>query len=115
MLSLFPDILFLAPLSIVLFRVALALTLAYSAWRHFSSEADTGARIFGALEIAAAVAIGAGAWTQAAALGAAMILIAELGLPRMRAATLGTTLLALVMAISLVVTGPGLFAFDLPL
>jgi len=52
MLSLFPEILFLAPVSIFLFRVALALTLTYSAWRHFSSEADTGTRAFGALEIA---------------------------------------------------------------
>ena len=115
MLSLFPEILFLAPVSIFLFRVALALTLTYSAWRHFSSEADTGTRAFGALEIAAAVSIGAGAWTQAAALGAVMILAAELGLPRMRTLAMGTTLLAFVMAISLVVTGPGAFSLDLPL
>ncbi|MEK7133792.1 MAG: hypothetical protein AAB804_01840 [Patescibacteria group bacterium] len=115
MLSFFPDILFLAPFSVFFFRVALAFTLAYSAWRHFSSDADTSKRTLGALEIAAAVAIGVGAWTQPAALGASMILIAELALPRLRAVAFGTALLALVMAISLVVTGPGALSFDLPL
>ena len=115
MLSLFPNILWLAPFSILFFRVALACTLAYSAWQHFSSSADTSKRTFGALEIAAAAAIVAGAWTQPAALGASMVLIAELALPRLRVVALGTALLALVMAVSLILTGPGTFSFDLPL
>ncbi len=115
MLSIFPDILFLAPLSIFLFRVALAITLAYSAWHHFRTASNTSARMFGILEIVAAVMIGAGAWTQAAAMGAAIILMTQLGLPHMRRAALGTTILALVMAVSLIFTGPGVFSFDLPL
>ncbi len=115
MLSLFPDILFLAPFSIFLIRIALAMTLAYSAWNHFSNDTQSGARMLGILEIIAVITVGVGAWTQAAALGASLIIGATLALPRLRNVALGTALLALVMAITLIVTGPGSLSFDLPL
>ena len=115
MLSLFPEILFLAPFSIFLIRIALATTLAYSAWNHFGGNAENNARVLAVLEIVAAIAIGVGVWTQAAALGAALILGATLALPRLRNVALGTALLALVMSLSLIVTGAGILSFDLPL
>ncbi len=115
MLSLFPDILFLAPYSVFFIRIALATTLLYSAWQHFSRDSDVLARTIGVLELAAALAIGVGMWTQVGGLAASVILIGEAASPRLRTVALGTVLLALVMAASLVVTGPGVFSFDLPL
>ncbi len=115
MLSLFPDILYLAPFSIFFIRIALATTLAYSAWQHFSNRSDASSRLLGALEVAAAVGIAIGAWTQVGGVAASLIFIGVIALPRLRVVALGTALLALVMALSLIVTGPGVFSFDLPL
>ncbi len=115
MLSLFPEILFLAPFAVVLTRIALATTLAISAWKHLSNESGDRAQILAVLEIIAALAIAAGVWTQAAGIAASFILIATLAFPRLRYHALGTTLLALVMALSLIVTGAGILSFDLPL
>ncbi len=114
MLSLFPDLLFLAPFSALALRVALAALLALTAWRHVS-EPQNLARAWAILEIAAAVAIFVGAWTQAAALAAAVWLFASLFVKEMRAFPKSTAVLAIIIALSLVVTGPGPFSFDLPL
>ncbi len=115
MLALFPNILFLAPLSILAFRLALTATLVYSAWKHLSGIPDPISRSVGALEILVAVGIGVGAWTQLAGVAASLLLITEIALPRLRVVALGTALLALVIALSLIITGPGFFSFDLPL
>ena len=114
MLSLFPEILFLAPFSAFLIRVALALLLGLAAWKHFSHD-EPSLRIFGILEIAAAAALLAGAWTQGVALLAFIGTALSFVFPRLRAYPLSTTLLALVMFLSLVVTGAGVLSFDLPL
>lgn len=114
MLSLFPQILFLAPFSAFLIRVALALLLGYAAWKHYSDQ-EVPVRVFAFLEIAAAAALLAGAWVQGVALAAFVGTAIGLALPRIRVFPMSTTLLSLVMFLSLVVTGAGVFAFDLPL
>ena len=115
MLSLFPDILFLAPFSIFLIRIALAMTLAYSAHGIISRMTPKAVRACLAYGNYSCNYRRVGAWTQAAALGASLIIGATLALPRLRNVALGTALLALVMAITLIVTGPGSLSFDLPL
>lgn len=114
MLSVFPEILFLSPFAALLIRVALALTFAHAAWRHVESG-NIASRTLGILEGVAGVALFVGAWTQPAALLGAIISAVWLFQPTARAFAMSTVVLALVMSLSLILTGPGAFAFDLPL
>lgn len=114
MLSVFPGILFLAPLSAFLIRVALALVLAHAARKHFSSTENT-FRFLAVTELVAAISIGAGAWTQAGALAGVFLSLSWLYLPNTRPVSLIATLLILVLCLSLILTGAGPLAFDMPL
>lgn len=114
MLSLFPELLFLAPFSALLLRLALAAICALSAWAHLGRSQNS-ARAWGVLEMALAAALIAGAWTQAVALIAIVWLLASLYVRDIRMFPKSTVVLALIIALSLLVTGPGAFAFDLPL
>jgi hypothetical protein len=113
MLSLFPELLFLAPLGALIVRLSLAFLLALSAWKHVG---DTGSvRVLGMAEAAVAALLVGGAWTQPASLGALFVIATWLSFPRMSEYSRSTALLALAISISLILTGPGAFAFDLPL
>ena len=114
MLSVFPEILFLAPLAPFLIRLAVGGVFVFAAGAHMKDAAIL-ARAVSVIEIVIAILLIAGAWIQLAALGAVAIAIVHVFVPSLRTASLGVTLLALVMSISLVVTGAGAFAFDLPL
>ena len=114
MLSLLPQILFLAPLSAFVIRLALAFIFAYSAYTHVG-RSDMTARAWAVVEAALAAALIAGAWTQAIVIVALLLTMVALIIPRMRIFPLSTILLTLVLCFSLLVTGAGAFAFDLPL
>ena len=114
MLSLFPEILFLAPIATFLLRVALSLIFAYSAWTRVPSE-RTSLKVFGAVDALLAVMLIVGFYTQLAALIAALCLIYWLIKSDMSPFPRSTSALALVIAVSLIVMGSGPFAFDLPL
>ncbi|MDO8481871.1 MAG: hypothetical protein Q7S75_02205 [bacterium] len=114
MLSVFPSILFLAPLSAFLIRIALALVFAYAAWSHFS-RAENSFRVLAVVEFLSVVSIASGAKAQIGALIGAFIIFFWLMRTSMRPVAIGTALLALVMCLSLLVTGSGAIAFDLPL
>lgn len=114
MLALFPEILFLAPFSALALRLTLAVLLSLAAWQKASSSSFD-QKVFAAAEIAVAIALAAGVWTQAAALCALALFVAALFLDRSRVFPKSTILLAIVMCFSLLVTGPGALAFDLPL
>lgn len=114
MLSIFPEILFLSPFAALFIRAAVGLVFTYCAWDHLK-ENDGVARSLGVLEIVLGAAFFAGAWTQALALVGAIVMGIFLWQPTRRPIALGTALLTLVMCLSLLVTGAGPFAFDLPL
>ncbi len=114
MLSIFPEILFLSPFAAFLIRVALGLLFAFAAWE-LAKKPDLPRRIGALVKLIIGVALIAGAWTQVAALAAALLLIGAVAMPKMRVSSLSTILLALVMAVSLILTGAGALAFDLPL
>ena len=114
MLSLFPDLLFLAPLSAVIIRAALGITVATAAWKHFS-HLSVAQRLLGIVEIILAALLLAGAWTQAVALITLVIFISHVSFKRMRALPLSTCLIAIMLCLSLIITGPGVLALDLPL
>ena len=114
MLSLFPDLLFLAPVSAALIRATLAIVVACAAWKHFS-HLSIAQRLLGIAEIVLAALLLVGAWTQAIAL-ASLALFIFLALARkMRPLPHSTLLLAIPLCVSLLITGPGIFALDLPL
>ncbi len=114
MLALLPQILFLGAFAASLIRVVLACMFAYNAWNNVSKN-DMAVRAFALLEIAIATALLVGAATQAVALAASLLLIVSLLVPQFRVWPRSTVALMLVMTITLIVTGPGAFAFDLPL
>ena len=114
MLSVFPSILFLAPFSALLIRIALALFFVHAGWNHLARE-NKGIRALSVLEFATAISVASGAWTQVGALAGIVITILWLSVPSTRVASKIATLLALVMCVSLLVTGGGVLAFDLPL
>lgn len=114
MLSFFPEILFLSPFAAVLIRLAVSILFAYSAWTRMA-RSDVFSRTFAVLEFVAAIGIFVGSWTQVAALLGAVLLGASLFMPKHRMFALSTLVLAIVMTLTLVITGPGPFAFDLPL
>lgn len=114
MLSLFPQILFLAPVSFLILRVALALFVVVAAWQHMSEDRIF-ARIFGIIELVIAAGLFVGFWTQAAAILAFVAQAIAIVVPSLRRYEIASILLALIIAGALVFTGPGIFAFDLPL
>ena len=114
MLSLFPELLFLSPFAAFLIRVALAVVFATSAYRRFPSR-STLLNSFGAIDAAIALMLIAGFYTQLAALIAVMCTAGWLIKSDWNPFPKSTTALALVMALTLLLTGAGPFAFDLPL
>ncbi len=114
MLSLFPELLFLAPFSAFLIRVAVAVVLAMIAQRRIRSGESYSVSL-GAVEAVLALMLLIGLYTQAAALTALVLAIVSLFYPAIRTAPRSTLALMAVMLLTLLLTGPGPFAFDLPL
>lgn len=133
MLSLFPQILFLAPLGTALIRIAAGIVILYTAYTVFThEEAFTKERLpvvghapawllsLGAfITLVDGVLITIGLFTQAAAILGFLIAIKIALFNRKHAAlmplSIGTALLLAIMCLSLIVSGAGAFAFDLPL
>jgi uncharacterized membrane protein YphA (DoxX/SURF4 family) len=132
MLSLFPQILFLAPFSATLLRIVAGLVflyLAYFHWTNHKAGSEELSKLIGAasvimyiyalIELALAVGLIAGAWTQAFALLGFVITLKVLlfrrSLKELRPLSSLSYALLAAICLSLVVTGAGIFAFDLPL
>ena len=133
MLSLFPQILFLAPLGIMLLRIVAACYLAYIAWHLLNKHAEierVSVPLIGHVRpwmvwlsaviisgVAALIFIGA--WTQIAAILGIITVIKHLTFFRKFQSVLpfprSTYVLLLCILITLVVSGAGAFAFDFPL
>ena len=114
MLSLFPELLFLAPFSAFLIRIAAGFALGIIASKHVFVP-TTVARGIGVIEGVTAVLLVAGAYTQAAAIVGFILLLIALFVPTYRTLPRSTLLLLMLLCLSLIVTGAGPFAFDLPL
>jgi len=104
----------MAPFSALVLRLSMTVFLGTSAWRHLAREGAL-SRTLSGVEIILAAALFVGAFTQAAALVTAILCAALLVFPRLRAAPRSTVAFALVISLSLLVTGAGAIAFDLPL
>ncbi len=112
MLSYFPELLYLAPFAGLLIRIAVAVILGKIALENLRKE-DIWTRASGVVTGLAALFLFVGALTQPMALIAILTLIESLA--RGSSTPKSTLWLTLVMSITLLITGPGPFAFDLPL
>ena len=132
MLSLFPQLLFLAPFSATLLRIAAGLVFLYLAYFHYSNKhkmaeelssliggAGVICVLYSLLELIVAAGLLAGAWTQLAALVgfliAVKVLLIRSSLKELRPLSPLSYALLAVICLSLIVTGAGAFAIDLPL
>lgn len=113
MLSFFPELLYLAPFAGFIVRIAVAVVLGAIAL-HSVRVGNIWTRASGVVSGLAALFLFAGALTQPMAL-IALLSIGESLLRADRPLPKSTLWLALVMSITLLLTGPGPFAFDLPL
>jgi len=132
MLSLFPQLLFLAPFSATLLRIVAGSIFLIVAWMHFSRREELGKEDF--------IIIGHGAWipifaalveflvggmlilgvyAQAVALIGALLALKHFvwqrRYPQFFPLPRSTSALLFAVCLGLVVTGAGAFAFDLPL
>lgn len=122
MLSIFPSLLSYQELSPFLIRLVLGITLAYFGYRKIKGRGQSSGSnsvLYGAVEILVSIFILIGLYTQLAALINVIILAIKLAFKARNKQLLtdgiNYYILLLVMAISLMVTGAGWWAFDLPL
>jgi hypothetical protein len=133
MLSLFPDLLFLGIFATTMVRIAAGLAFCYAAYRILITKraiADTRLPLIGhtpewMIMLSALITLGTGIllfvgmWTQGAAIVGMLIALKHgLGARRYEAIvplSLGTYALLFVICLSLLVSGAGAFAVDLPL
>lgn len=122
MLSIFPSLLAFEGFAPLIIRLVLGITLAWFGYQKVKGRgksAGSNSLAYGIVEMLIAIFIIIGLFTQVAALLNVLILIIKLGHKVQEKAFLSDGInyyvLLLAMALSLVLTGPGILAFDLPL
>jgi len=120
--SLFPSLLTYGLVGPLIIRVVLGITLTYAGYQKIKGRGTSSGSntvIYGVAEIAIALFLVIGLFTQLAALLNAIILVIKLGFKAREGKFLSDGInyyiLLLTMAISLMFTGAGFLAFDLPL
>ncbi|MEK7628486.1 MAG: hypothetical protein AAB421_03650 [Patescibacteria group bacterium] len=113
--TLFPELLYLAPVGAFLIRVSVAVVFALAAYEHVHIK--TGSRLYflSSVETLTALSLAAGFYLQAGAFLGIFLSIIWLARPAIRPYASSTAWLVLAMCTSLLVTGAGAFAFDMPL
>ena len=122
MLSLFPSLLTYQQFGPFIIRIILGITLAYFGYektRKKGGSSGSNSVLYGFVEMIIAIFLIIGLFTQLAALLNAIILVIKLCFKardgKLLSDGINYYILLLVMAISLLFTGAGSFAFDLPL
>jgi len=98
----------------MLMRLTAAVAFGYGSWKHIF-HGSRALRALGIIELAIGVILLVGAWTQAVALLGLLVILGWIFIHRTRPVSRVEALLLLIIVLSLVVTGPGPYAFDLPL
>lgn len=111
MLSLFPELLFLAPLSAVLIRLTAAFAFGYIAGKRLGAPSVI--RGIGIVEGLVAALLFVGLYTQAAAILGGVLSLIHICAPRFRILPGSTVILIAVLCLSLLVTGPGPFTLSI--
>jgi uncharacterized membrane protein YphA (DoxX/SURF4 family) len=121
-LSLFPYLLSYQQLSPFIIRVVVGVTLAHFGYRKIKGHGQSSgsnSMTYGWLEAMVAIFLVIGFWTQAAAMICVVILLIKIGFKirekKFLSDGVNYYILLLAMAVSLIFTGAGAFAIDLPL
>ncbi len=118
MLSLFPSLLTFSLIAPFLLRIVLALVVLHFAYVHIMKRQHI-AVIFGSIQAISGFLLALGLFTQAAALILVIIfgllMVKQIANKAFLSDGVNYYLLLFVIALSLVLTGPGAFAFDYPL
>jgi uncharacterized membrane protein YphA (DoxX/SURF4 family) len=132
MLSLFPQILFLSPFAATLLRISAGVVFLMLAWNHCKQRAELGEVPFiiigrgrwipllaSTIETLAGIALVVGIYTQGVALVGALLALKSWvwhrRYPQFFPLSRTSSALLFVICLSLIVTGAGVLAFDLPL
>ena len=133
--SLFPELFNFSFVAPFVLRIALGIPLIVGGFRKIIAKEKTPQRILGGVVFLSGIFLVIGLFTQAAAIAVSLIIIVNSIIMRPKFLTsetsveIGSTpvvrgqhprswterLIKLAIAVSLILTGPGLFAFDLPL
>lgn len=132
MLSLFPQILFLSPLAPALLRLSAGAVFLLAAWTHYDRREDLGKEKFivigrgmwipivaACIELVTGGGLILGAYTQVFAIIGTLLALKyfvwKRRYPHFFPLSRSASALLFVICLSLLVTGPGAFALDLPL
>lgn len=122
MLSMIPSLLTYQQAGPLVIRLVLGITLLEFGWRKVRGKGDSSgsnSAVYGGIEMFISIFLIIGLFTQIAALLNIIILIIKLGFKARQGLLLSDGInyyiLLLAMAVSLMFTGPGFYAFDLPL
>ncbi len=119
MLSIFPSLLVFEIFSPLLLRLTLGIIFIYWAYKRFRSHNERNDIALGSLELVIGILFVIGLYTQIAALISFIIFLTYLiyKIKNRQFLTDGVNyyLILLIISISILLTGPGIWAFDLPL
>ena len=114
--SLFPELFNFSFVAPFVLRIALGIPLIIGGFRKIIAKEKTPQRILGGIVFLSGIFLVIGLFTQAAAMAVSLIIIASSIIMRgQHPRPWAERFIKLAVAVSLILTGPGLFAFDLPL
>lgn len=114
--SLFPELFNFSFIAPFVLRIALGVPLIKHGLGKIIAKEKTPQRILGGIVFLSGILLVVGLFTQAAAMAVALIIIVNSIILKGRHPRSWTErLVKLAIAVSLILTGPGIFAFDLPL
>ncbi|MEK7130995.1 MAG: hypothetical protein AAB924_01345 [Patescibacteria group bacterium] len=115
MLSLFPDLFNFSILAPFILRIALGVPLINHGLNKVIIKGKFSQRILGGIVFLSGILLVIGLFTQVSAIVVSLIIIVNSIVGQQDKKPLSDRLIRLAIAISLILTGPGIFAFDLPL
>jgi len=116
MLSLFPELFNFSILAPFVLRIALGVPLINHGLSKTIAKGNVSQRILGGIVFLSGILLVIGLFTQASAIVVSLIIIVNsIVMGKQAQKPLSERLIKLAIAISLILTGPGIFAIDLPL
>ena len=114
--SLFPELFNFSFIAPFVLRIALGIPLIKHGFGKVIAKEKTPQRILGGIVFLSGIFLVAGLFTQAAAIAVSLIIIvSSIILKEQHPRSWTERIIKLAIAVSLILTGPGIFAFDLPL
>ena len=113
--SLFPELFNFSFVAPFVLRIALGIPLIIGGFRKIIAKEKTPQRILGGIVFLSGIFLVIGLFTQAATIAVSLIIINSIIKKGRHPRSWTERFIKLAIAVSLILTGPGMFAFDLPL